>query len=694
MAESSKSQQIIAGALSGALFTALIGITEAFWLMQTTGAPDLLSPMYASILYGLIGLGIGLGGAIAGEILGTFIPFLKNRGFGIGAAAAITPVGAFLLRYQLNKVAYAEQGVPLSTMGVILAILLVVDLFLIFGVPSLFKGKAPKSSILGGVWAALTLAMAVFWLSGSSSDDPAAVAHGKSVPANLSDKPNVIFLMVDTLRADHVGAYGKLDIRTPHMDSLQKDGIAFEQAISPASWTRPSGVSMFTGRIPSGHSTQTKAASVPDTAVLLTEVLQAGGVTTGGLANNINLTATFNFDQGYDTFLYEAPNYPFGGTESVFGLTFYKVLAKVMERLAPEHRDVHNYYQPADVVFKDARSFITANNSSRWMLYAHLMEPHDPYFEHPVISGASEADYNGVAYGRAEHEHPDPNDTEYLKKIYFQEVEFFDRELGRFLDWLKAEGHYDNTVIVLVADHGEEFNEHGGFWHGTSLYDEVIHVPLLIKTADADWKNLKAPWQVRTIDIAPTLTALLGLEADASWEGENLLTAEALEAAKAYTNPPAPEPTPVDTGSEENQEAGEEAPSVAPPQPVVSAAVQCTKDRTHPLDRIVISENDFEGNILSSIRYEAFKFIVANEGNPRGLPVSELLDLKADPKELTNLSGSSESVCDQLNSKREEKLNAIMGEFLSTALQSAAHGAGAELDEATIERMRALGYME
>ena len=693
MAESNMTQQIIIGALSGAIFTAFVGTGEAFWLMSTTGAPDLLSPMYASILYGLIGLGIGLGAAIAGEVLGKFVPFLKNRGFGIGAAAAITPVAAFLLRYQLNKVAYAEQGVPLSTMGMIMAVLLVIDLFLIFGLPSLFKGKSPKAGLLAGIWVALTLAMAGVWISGSSSEDPAAVAHGKSIPSELSDKPNVLFLMVDTLRADHVGAYGKLEIRTPNMDSLQKDGIAFLQAISPASWTRPSGVSMFTGRIPSGHSTQTKAASVPDTAVLLTEVLQTGGVTTGGLANNINLTATFNFDQGYDTFLYEAPNYPFGGTESVFGLTFYKVLAKVMERLAPEHRVVYNYYQPADVVFKDAQSFITANGSSRWMLYAHLMEPHDPYFEHPVISGESEEDYNGVAYGRAEHEHPDPNDTEYLKKIYYQEVEFFDRELGRFLDWMKSEGHYDNTVIVLVADHGEEFNEHGGFWHGTSLYDEVIHVPLLIKTADNDWKDLKAPWQVRTIDIAPTLTALLGLDADESWEGENLLTAEALEAAREYTNPAPPVPTATEEETGDSEESDENK-APAPTQPVVSAAVKCTQERTHPLDRIVISENDFEGNVLSSIRYESFKFIVANEGNPRGLPTNELLDLESDPKELTNLSGSSESVCDQTNSKREEKLNAIMGEFLSTALQSAAHGDGAELDEATIERMRALGYME
>ena len=159
MAESNRSQQIIIGALSGALFTAIVGVTEAFWLMNTTGAPDMLSPMYASILYGLIGLGIGLGGAIAGEILGTFIPFLKNRGFGIGAAAAITPVAAFLLRYQLNKVAYAEQGVPLSTMGMILAVLLVIDLFLIFGVPSIFKGKSPTVSILPISWGVIPLGM-------------------------------------------------------------------------------------------------------------------------------------------------------------------------------------------------------------------------------------------------------------------------------------------------------------------------------------------------------------------------------------------------------------------------------------------------------------------------------------------------------------------------------------------------------
>ena len=101
--------------------------------MNTTGAPDLLSPMYASILYGLIGLGIGLGAAIAGEILGKFVPFEKTEDLALGLLLRSHPLPHFLLRYQLNKVAYAEQGVPLSTMGMILAVLLVIDLFHLWG---------------------------------------------------------------------------------------------------------------------------------------------------------------------------------------------------------------------------------------------------------------------------------------------------------------------------------------------------------------------------------------------------------------------------------------------------------------------------------------------------------------------------------------------------------------------------------
>lgn len=646
-------QFILTAAFSGALIAAIIGAKEAIFLLSSTGAPDQISLVYSVILYGLIGFALGFGSGIFGLILSKFIPYFKERPLAIGSATAMLPMGIFILRYQLNKVVYLEQGVPITTLIVVLMGLLILCGLLFYFIPKKLN-IGLRGAALG--WVELILFFGAISAVSLTSQNPMSKDHGKEIPKALENKPNVIVLMIDTLRADHVGAYHKTDIKTPKLDSLAEDGVLFENCISQASWTRPSGVSMFTGRIPSGHSTQTKAARVPNEAVLFSEVLQKNGVTTGALANNINLTATFNLNQGFDAFLYEEPNYPFWGTESVFGLTLYKVVAKVMERLSPTHRVVHNYYQPADVVLGDAKTFIENNKNSRWMIYAHLMEPHDPYFEHPIISGSGTEEYNGVAYGRAEHEHPDPKDTAYLLKVYKEEIEFLDLELGRFIDWLKANGQYDNSAIIVISDHGEEFGEHGGFWHGTTLYDEVLHVPLIIKTPKNYPKNVRVPWQVRSIDISPTIAQLMGLEADESWEGENLLQEQELKLAQAEWK--------FDT---------------------------C---KTHELDRVAISENDFEGNILSSIRMENFKYILANQDNPRGLAPEELFALLDDAEEKNNLAEKDLETCGKNTKKQAEQLKTILRELLKEAQETAAQSTDGGLDEATIERMRKLGYME
>ena len=97
-----------------------------------------------------------------------------------------------------------------------------------------------------------------------------------------------------------------------------------------------------------------------------------------------------------------------------------------------------------------------------------------------------------------------------MRKAYQQEITWMDNEIGKFLDWIKSEGLYDDTVIVVTADHGEEFLEHGGWWHGTTLYEEQIHVPLIVKLADGRWGGTRVPWQVRQMDTAATLAALAG----------------------------------------------------------------------------------------------------------------------------------------------------------------------------------------
>ena len=222
------------------------------------------------------------------------------------------------------------------------------------------------------------------------------------------------------------------------------------------------------------------------------------------------------------------------------------------------------------------------------------MEPHDPYFEHPILSGGDQ-EYSGVAYGRKEHEHPEPSKTAEIKDLYKQEVEFLDRKLGTFFQYLKEQNLYDNTWIVLVSDHGEEFHEHGGFWHGTTLYDEVLRIPLIIKTPKSGLKDIRVPWQVRGIDIAPTITALLDLKADPSWEGQNLLSDAAM---LALNNPPSP---PSD----------------------------CISSREHPLDRIVcdalpsiLRDQKVPAASIQAVRCAGHKFRDATMDSRRSRPVA------------------------------------------------------------------------
>lgn len=694
----------IQGAAGGAVCGALLGIDEASFLLWTSGAPDLLSPFYAAALYGLIGLGIGL---VAGLVVGRLMqrgPMARRIGdfddaalFAIGGVAAVTPMALFILRYLVNKEIYAERGVPLPAMLGILGAVGFVALLIFFVGGRLVRG--PFSFVLRGPGAVGVLA-SLLAITGAVSrvdtggDPRTSWAHGKPAPAALAEKPNVLYVMVDTLRADYLGAYGKADAKTPVIDALAADSIVFEQGFAQASWTRASGASQLSSRLPSGHNAALKAARLPDEVTIWPEVLHEAGVVTGALINNINLTATFNFDQGYDTFIYEAPDYVFGASESVFGLTLYKVVHKLHEKVV-KSKAVQHFYQPAEVVLADARGFIEANEGARWSLFVHLMEPHDPYFEHPNIDGSGSQEYNGVGFARAEVENPDPAKTEYLKRVYAEEIQFMDRRLEPFLSWLKASGHYDNTLIVFTSDHGEEFYEHGGWWHGTTLYDEQLHVPMIVKLPKQELAGTRAPWQVRSIDLAPTITAALGLESPKEWEGKDLiadlraqLQAEADAAAAALA---AAEAALAAAGEAELLPEGEQAPA---PSEVVLEQVDPCAAYVHPRDRIVLAEEDFEGNVLSAIRSGGFKLITANEGNPRGLGETELYDVVDDPAELKDLSEDGSQRCGSYMESRISEARGVMEKAIAISKAGATATTQTELTEAERQALEALGYLD
>ena len=209
--------------------------------------------------------------------------------------------------------------------------------------------------------------------------------------------------------------------------------------------------------------------------------------------------------------------------------------------------------------------------SKPFFLWLHYMEPHDPYF-------ASD----GTSIARVSTPHPTPDMASKMQSAYQEDVGRFDAAFRSLLDELKKR-NLDNVAIVLTSDHGEEFNEHGGFYHGVTLYEEQLKLPLLIKT-QSQQSGVRTDL-ARQIDIAPTIAGMLGLTAPAEWEGRDLLS------------------------------------NSLPP--------------SH-----TIAEEDHQGNILRSIRLSSspkLKLILANEENPRGLSPIEYYDLDQDPREKTPL---------------------------------------------------------
>ena len=249
-----------------------------------------------------------------------------------------------------------------------------------------------------------------------------------------------------------------------------------------------------------------------------------------------------------------------------------------------------------------------------------------------------------------------------------------DKDLGVFFDWMKAEGHYDNTVIIITSDHGEEFFEHGGWWHGTTLFEEQIHVPLIIKLPNQEQAGERIPWQVRVIDIAPTVATLAGAPLPPMWQGEPLFNAE-YEAGLALMKAP-----PVDEEAVVQEDAG------------LSEDVAQAPDLSS-FDRLVYAQENFEGYVLEAVRAFGWKYIVAanpegaEEDGKRALPSRSLFDMSTPaPDEMTNRAGEGMAVQGRL-----EKLAREQNKMAQDAAVGAVKMQASASEE---ERMRALGYLD
>ena len=448
---------------------------------------------------------------------------------------------------------------------------------------------------------------------------------------------NVVIFLIDTLRADRLGAYGYARDTSPNLDALAKESVLFERAHSPASWTLPSVASLMLGSFLPEHGVVKDGDRIPAADTTLAEHLRGLGYSTGSFIHNPYAGSMTGLERGFD-------------------------VCEQADRV---------------VGSEQLRRWLDAEPKHPFLLYLHNTIPHDPYrpekryLEHfgEVPSRAIDeieelqADYRQLTRENfapwkeaqgidnseeqralierlAEHQQA-------IDDLYDGEVRKVDQVLGEVIELLKLRGEWENTIFVVLADHGEELGDHGGWEHDHSLYEELIHVPLMIRLPAAQEAGRRIAGSVSLVDVLPTLMQLLGAPlASTETDGRSL--------------EPAMRGAPLDSG------------------PRVTSYRLNQKKRYTPYRNARGEEN-----------------MVICEGSWKAiwnlqLDRVELYDLQEDPDETRDLSEQEPEIAARLMRHGIERRAAMRAAF-------EAKGGGEQsalpLSEEQRERLRALGYM-
>lgn len=323
---------------------------------------------------------------------------------------------------------------------------------------------------------------------------PANRAALRTAPGDR--RPNVIIYLVDTLRADHLGCYGYNRPVSPRIDAFAREATLFRHTVAQSSWTRPSVATVLTGLLPRTHGVHRKKDALAPEAVTLAEILKGQGYRTAGFATNANVAPSFGFGQGFD---------------------IYDMLGKRRNIAANIHALA---VQWLETEWKGDAPFF---------LYLHTVEPHSPYnppepFRQRFAPEVDEAStrmrfLNQVKLGKVP---VTPELRRDFLALYDAEIATNDAAFGNLIDLLHQRGLWQDTVVVFVSDHGEEFFDHGGWEHGKTLHTEMLEVPLIVRIPGLG-NGRRVDRQAQQADIVPTILDALGIPVPAAVEGRSLL---------------------------------------------------------------------------------------------------------------------------------------------------------------------------
>ncbi|MGH0033140.1 MAG: sulfatase [Myxococcota bacterium] len=365
-------------------------------------------------------------------------------------------------------------------------------------------------------WAQL---LPLLWLVACGAPDPGE-------PPPPARPPDVVLIVIDTLRADHVGAYGYDRPTTPTLDAVAAQGVLFTRALSTSSWTKPAIGSLFTSLHPSEHGAHTFDRHLSSRPATLAGLFRDAGYTTVGVSGNfVHVNAYTGMDRGFDT--WESLHVPVE-TESE---TLWSITA--------DDGRVHRFRAArAEEVNRAVLAHLPPDGDRPLFLYVHYMEPHSDYappdeLRRRFVRAESRRFGDGPVRSKlltdlaAGRDRLSEAERRHAIDLYDAEVAAADAGVAALLRALARRG-VEAPVLAITSDHGEAFGEHASWFHGIDLHRATLAVPLIVRDPRRDDAGRRHPGPVSLLDVAPTLLALAGIPRPATLRGRALLEDEAV----------------------------------------------------------------------------------------------------------------------------------------------------------------------
>ena len=436
----------------------------------------------------LLSAALTTGAALILLLLRRFLPWVPA--LGLSAASLALVHGALYWRFDLHVNAFVRDPV---LWGGLLCI----------AVTSLVLGWMAERPLraLGGRFELACLVLAVV---------AAAVGvtrgHPPAMPTAGATGPNVLLITLDTVRHDALEPYGG-PVATPTISRLAREGVVFEQAVATAPLTEASHLAMLTGFEPTHSGIVSNGTAFGDQPALISRAFQQAGWATGGFVAGFPLHGRWGWTQGFDVY-----DDDFGRMPGLHRLA----IVKAWDQLTLPARTLRE--RRGDGVIRRSTQWLDSVDDGPWFAWVHLFDPHGPYEAPAPFDMQAEPPRQGAPLELPGYWPPalrSITSTDWLSQAYHAEIQYSDQLIGELLQRIETHGSLDDTVVLLVADHGESLTEHGYlFDHGDNLHDPSLRVPLILRWPDRISAGERVPCQVSTVSVAATLLDAAGLPTD------------------------------------------------------------------------------------------------------------------------------------------------------------------------------------